>query len=266
MKVQKLIENAQTDLQETKSPILFTGEHIFGNFEDEYDEEKVLEFMNSGQFFVPEKTLPKMDHLKNVVMGIEIPTEEEMSALPDPEPMDTTDPLQLNESQPAPLKFDEDAMDWSYLEPASLTKEMNNRHGLAHWVEGQDGKMQLAYFINPTLNNPEALRFLWFINGAINVYNNAGNLCIPFGLLEARDEPWDTLRRFMAGISGPTPKHKDSFLNMCQDAVRKVPKGACLEKLKDAERISKLFKDYKKILYEYRNSMLSVKQNQILSD
>ena len=184
-----------------------------------------------GQFFATATTLPTMDQLEKVVMDIGIPTEEEMSALPDPEPMDTTaplltdtDPLQLDESDnQGPLKFDEDAMDWSYLEPAPLTKEMSGRHGVANWVEDQDGKMQLSYFINPTLNNPEALRFLWYINGAVNVYNNAGNLCIPFGLLEARNEPWETLRKFMAGISGPEPKHKDRFLMMCQDTVRKVP-------------------------------------------
>ena len=46
-------------------------------------------------------------------MGIGIPTEEEMPALPDPELMVTTDSLQLNELKPVPLKFDEDAMDWS---------------------------------------------------------------------------------------------------------------------------------------------------------
>ena len=47
--------------------------------------------------------------------------------------------LQLDEPQPAPLKFDENAMDWSYLKPTSLTKEMSDRHGDANWVEGQEG-------------------------------------------------------------------------------------------------------------------------------
>ena len=190
--------------------------------------------MNSrGQFLATATTLPTMDQLEKVVMGIGIPTEEEMSALPDPEPMDTkaplltnTDPLQLDESQPAPLKFDEIAMDWSYIEPAPLTKEMSDRHGVSNWVEGQDGNMQLASFINPTLNNPEALRFLWFINGAVNIYTTTileiFESLLAY-LLEARDEAWDTLKRFMAGISGPEPKHKDRFLMMCQDTVRKVP-------------------------------------------
>ena len=140
--------------------------------------------MNSrGQFLATATTLPTMDQLEKVVMGIGIPTEKEMSALPDPKPMDTTvplltdtDPLQLDESQPAPLKFDEIAMDQSYLEPAPLTKEMSDRNGVSNWVEGQHGNMQLASFINPTLNNPEALRFLWFINGAVNIYNNPVNL------------------------------------------------------------------------------------------
>ena len=84
-------------------------------------------------------------------MGIGVPTEEEMSALPDPKPMDATvpfltdtDPFWLDEPQPAPLKFDENAMDWSYLKPTSLTKEMSDRDGVANWEEGQDGNLPIS--------------------------------------------------------------------------------------------------------------------------
>ena len=52
-----------------------------------------------GQFFATATTLPTMDQLEKVVMDIGIPTEEEMSALPDPKPMDTTVPF-LTDTDP----------------------------------------------------------------------------------------------------------------------------------------------------------------------